>query len=75
MTGGNVKAVCNWIGNSPAVAMEHYAQFTEADMKEAAKMSLLQDTENSCQEKRVQTTAAPTRTDLQEPSEEPAVSP
>jgi integrase len=82
MTGGNVKAVCTWIGNSPAVAMEHYAQLTEADMQEAAKMSLLQDAQNSCQEKRVQkrvhnrvqTTAASTRTDSQESPEEPAVS-
>ena len=51
MTGGNVKAVCTWIGNSPAVAMEHYAQLTEADMKEAARMSLLNDAEISCQGK------------------------
>ena len=41
MTGGNVKAVCSWIGNSPQVAMAHYAQLTEADMKEAAKMTVL----------------------------------
>lgn len=41
ITGGNVKAVCNWIGNSPKIAMEHYAQVTEADMREAAKTSLL----------------------------------
>lgn len=65
MTGGNVKAVCTWIGNSPAVAMEHYAQLAEADIQEAAKMSLLQDAEFSCQEKRVQnrvqTTAATSR--------------
>ncbi|MEN8126320.1 MAG: hypothetical protein ABFR90_00780, partial [Planctomycetota bacterium] len=40
-TGGNVKAVCSWIGNSPQVAMAHYAQLTEADMKEAAKMTVL----------------------------------
>jgi integrase len=83
MTSGNVKAVCSWIGNSPAVAMEHYAQLTEADMKEAAKMSLLQDAENSCQEKRVQkrvqnrvqTTAAPTCTESQESPDKPVVSP
>ena len=49
MTNGNVKAVCSWIGNSPKVAMEHYAQVTEADMKEAAKMSLLNDAENRTQ--------------------------
>ncbi len=35
------KAVCEWIGNSPEVAMMHYAQITEADMKEAAKMTIL----------------------------------
>ena len=79
MTGGNVKAVCSWIGNSPAVAMEHYAKVTEADEREAAKMSLLQDAEISCQEKRVhnrvQTIAAPSRTESQEPQEEPVVSP
>ena len=43
LTGGNVKAVCSWIGNSPAVAMQHYAQVTEADMKEAAKFSVMDD--------------------------------
>ncbi len=39
LTNGNVKAVCTWIGNSPEVAMQHYAQVTEADMKEAAKLT------------------------------------
>ena len=32
-----------WIGNSPEVAMMHYAQVTEADMKEATKLSVLCD--------------------------------
>ena len=41
LTQGNIKAVCSWIGNSPKVAMEHYAQVTEADLQEAAKMTLL----------------------------------
>ena len=41
MTGGNVKAVFTWIGNSPAVAMEHYAQLTEAGMRDVVKMSLI----------------------------------
>ena len=41
LTSGNIKAVCEWIGNSPEVAMMHYAQITEADMKEAAKMTIL----------------------------------
>ena len=49
LTGGNVKAVCSWIGNTPAVAMQHYAQVTEADEKEAAKMSLLNAAENIVQ--------------------------
>jgi len=49
MTNGNVKAVCNWIGNSPKVALDHYAQITEADLQEAAKMSLLNDAENRTQ--------------------------
>lgn len=30
-----VKAVCQWLGNSQAVAMEHYAQVTEAHFKAA----------------------------------------
>ena len=45
MTNGNVKAVCSWIGNSPQVAMTHYAQVTEADMEQAAKMTVLNDGE------------------------------
>jgi len=49
MTNGNVKAVCSWIGNSPEVAMQHYAQVTEADLQEAAKISLLEDAENMVQ--------------------------
>jgi hypothetical protein len=49
MTDGNVKAVCEWIGNSPEVAMKHYAQTTEADTKEAAKMSVLNDGEKRVQ--------------------------
>ncbi len=31
ITNGNIKAVCDWIGNSPEVAMRHYAQVTEED--------------------------------------------
>ena len=45
MTSGNVKAVCSWIGNSPAVAMQHYAQVTEADLQKAAKMTILNTAE------------------------------
>lgn len=43
LTNGNVKAVCTRIGNSPKVAMEQYAQVTEADLWEAAKMTLLNE--------------------------------
>ncbi len=49
MTSGNVKAVCKWIGNSPKVALEHYAQVTEADLQEAARMSLMNDAEKVAQ--------------------------
>ncbi len=41
LTGGNIKAVCEWIWNSPEVAMMHYAQITEGDTQEAAKMTIL----------------------------------
>ena len=58
MTGGNVKAVCTWIGNSPKVALEHYAQITEADMQEAATMSLLDE----AAQKAAQYEAAPSGT-------------
>jgi integrase len=58
LTGGNVKAVCSWIGNSPTVAMQHYAQLTEADMKEAAKMTVLEGAEKTVQNP-VQNTAEP----------------
>jgi len=62
MTNGNIKAVCSWIGNSPAVAMKHYAQVTEADLQEAAKMTLLDDAEKSMQNS-MQTTAEQDRTE------------
>ena len=45
LTIGNIKAVCEWIGNSPEVAIMHYAQINEADMKEAAKMTILNKAE------------------------------
>jgi integrase len=61
MTNGNVKAVCSWIGNSPKVALQHYAQVTEADLQEAAKMTLINDAEKRVHN-RVQTTAAASRT-------------
>jgi len=40
-TQGNIKSVCKWLGNSPAVAMAHYAQSTEADLKAAAEKNIL----------------------------------
>ena len=49
LTNGNIKAVCSWIGNSPAVAMMHYAQVTEADNREAARMSILGQAEKMTQ--------------------------
>ncbi len=45
LTGGNIKAVCEWIGNSPEVAMQHYAQVTEADRKQAAELAVLNSAE------------------------------
>ncbi len=47
MTGGNVKAVCSWIGNSPEIAMQHYAQVTEADLQEAAAMAVIKSAEKT----------------------------
>ena len=78
MTGGNVKAVCQWIGNSPAVAMTHYAQVTESDMQEAAKMTLLNEAEKEVQEEvqnQVHTAAESDSTGLHETSEPITVSP
>jgi len=78
MTNGNVKAVCSWIGNSPAVAMAHYAQVTEADLQEAAKMTLLDDAENTLKktvQKSVLTTAEQSRTASHESNSASAVSP
>lgn len=54
LTGGNIKAVCEWIGNSPAVAMQHYAQVTEADMRQAAELAILNKAKTKVQD-RVQT--------------------
>ena len=33
LTNGNIKAVCDWLGNSPLVAMKHYAQVTDEDFE------------------------------------------
>jgi hypothetical protein len=70
MTGGNVKAVCSWIGNTPAVVMKHYAQVTEADIKEAVKTTVLNEAEKEVQKKvhnQVQTTAESSRTKHKNP--------
>lgn len=50
LTGGNVRAVCTWIGNSPQVAMLHYAQLTEADMKDAAEMAVMESAQKTLKE-------------------------
>ena len=65
LTNGNVKAVCSWIGNTPAVAMQHYAQVTEADLQEAAKMAVLNDAEKAVHDP-VHTGAESSCTDSQE---------
>ena len=78
MTNGNVKAVCKWIGNTPAVAMQHYAQVTESDMQEAAKMTVLDDAEKRVQEEvqnQVQSTADSSGFVRKEPLEASAVTP
>ena len=64
---GNVKAVCTWIGNSPEVAMKHYAQITEADQREAARLSVL-DGGIKRVHNRVQTGAVSPRTESHEES-------
>ena len=74
MTNGNVKAVCSWIGNSPEIAMQHYAQVTEADLQEAAKMTLLDDAEKRVQNT-VQTAAEPPRTESHEVNNSSDVNP
>lgn len=49
MRGGNIKAVCSWMRNSRAVVLQYYAQTTKADMKEAAKNTVLNEAENHVQ--------------------------
>jgi len=74
LTNGNIKAVCNWIGNCPEVAMRHYAQVTESDLQEASKMSLLNDAEKRVHNT-VQTTAEMRRTESHEPQNKPVINP
>ena len=40
--------VCFWIENSPAVAMNHYLQVTEADFKQAAQNQAQQPAGKQC---------------------------
>ena len=57
--------VCKWIGNSPEVAMQHYAQVTEADLQEAAKMAVINNAEKRVHNP-VHTTAEPSCTESHE---------
>jgi len=41
LTGGNIKAVTSWMGNSPEIALKHYAQLQEADLRQAAEQSIV----------------------------------
>lgn len=65
LTSGDVKSVCSWLGNSPMVALQHYAQTTEADLQAAAKMTVLNQAEKRVQ-KTVHTTTETTGNDPQE---------
>jgi len=40
-TGGNLQAVCQWMGHSVRIAVEHYQQVTSADLKTAAKEKVM----------------------------------
>jgi hypothetical protein len=42
-----IKAVTNWLGNTPAVAMKHYLQTTPADFEQAAKHGAVLATQKS----------------------------
>lgn len=72
MTNGNIKAVCNWIGNTPAVAMMHYAQVTEADFNEAAKTAIITQAEEALQNP-MQTGTESGRTESHELPDDPDV--
>jgi integrase len=74
ITGGNVKAVCSWIGNSPAVALAHYAQITEKDMKQAAEKSIVNEAEKDIHN-HIQHPDTPACTDMQETPEHIDVNP
>jgi integrase len=43
LTGGNIKAVCTWIGNTETVALKHYAQITDADVRQAAQIRVMSE--------------------------------
>ncbi len=47
----------HWKGNSPVVAMQHYAPVTEADLRGAAELAVIEDGKKTVQNQ-VQTAAA-----------------
>ncbi|MGE4286939.1 MAG: tyrosine-type recombinase/integrase [Phycisphaerae bacterium] len=49
LTQGNVKAVCQWIGNSEQVALKHYAQVTDEDSRQIALINVLEACSNSAE--------------------------
>ncbi len=49
ITNGNIKAVCSWIGNSPEIALKHYAQLQESDLRQAAESVVLGQGEKTVQ--------------------------
>ena len=61
----NIKAVSSWIGNSPDVALNHYAQVTEADQKEALRLSVLEIPEEKSGAHTVQNLVVSSGTELQ----------
>lgn len=69
LTGGNVKAVCSWLGNSPTVALQHYAQMTEQDIQDAAKKTVLNQAENDLKKSGHKTVHSDTETGRKEPQE------
>jgi len=44
-----IHVVCAWLGNTAAVAAEHYLQVTEAHYEQAAQISAQSGTERACQ--------------------------
>jgi len=52
LTNGNIKAVTSWMGNSPEIALKHYAQLQEADLRQAAEQSIVGTAEEKVSESR-----------------------